>query len=182
MHDRMEQIIGDYRGFFAAQLEDLWDAGFGISPMPVSHLAYRTATWEEYLKTRTALEALAVANVENVWRGRPISKILLKEPLKLDADHETSLIELIPPVHLFDYPMGLEHVGFVVGKGFADFCDIHKHLFSYAQDMGPHCQPHLVVFRSGYTVKFYERSLHDVVVREGRTFDGFYHAPWQEAV
>ena len=90
MHDRREQIIGDYRGFFAAQLEDLWDAGFGISPMPVSHLAYRTATWEEYLKTRTALEALAVANVENVWRGRPISKILLKEPLKLDVSGNSS--------------------------------------------------------------------------------------------
>jgi|GEM_PF-587018 len=174
----MHDLLGDYEAFFSQQLEDLKKAGFDLPPLPVSHLAFRTETYEEYLEARAAIESYAQANVENVWRGRPISKILLKEPLQLDADHETSLIELIPPVHLFDYPMGLEHVGLVIGETFNAFCEEHKDRFTTTQDQGPYCQPHMMVFDSGFAVKFYERSLMDVVIMEGRPFDGFHHVDW----
>ncbi|WP_286829459.1 MULTISPECIES: VOC family protein [Kordiimonas] len=174
----LKAIIGDYRAFFARQMADLGKAGFVLDPMPVSHLAFRTRTYAEYLAAREALEAHAIANVENVWRGRPISKILLEEPLELDDQHEVRLIELIPPVHLADYPMGLEHVGLVVGETFDDFCHEHEDRFAEFQDQGPYCQPHLVTFESGCTVKFYRHSLMDVVIKEGRRFDDFHHAPW----
>lgn len=174
----MRALIGDYSSFFLQQLEDLKKAGFDLPPLPVSHLAFRTETYEEYLEKRAAIEEYAIANVENVWRGRPISKILLKNPLQLDDNHATSLIELIPPVHLFDYPMGLEHVGLVIGETFSDFCEQHKDRFTTSQDQGPYCQPHMMVFDSGFAVKFYERSLMDVVIMEGRPFDGFHHVDW----
>jgi hypothetical protein len=41
----------------------------------------------------------ATANAENVWNGRPISKIVLAEPLEVLDGTPVSLIELIPPVH-----------------------------------------------------------------------------------
>ena len=174
----LENIIGDYKAFFAQQLRDVKTAGFDLGPLPVSHLAYRTKTKEEYLEKRGALEAIASANVENVWRGRPMSKIILKEPAVLDADHTTEMIELIPPKHLFDYPMGLEHVGFVIGETFDAFCEKNKDKFSTIQDHGKYCQPHFVIFESGYAVKFYRDGLKEVVTMEGRTFDGFYHDEW----
>lgn len=174
----MESILGDFRAFFTNQLKDLKNAGFELKPLPVSHLAFRTKTYDEYLGKRDEIEAHSIANVENIWRGRPISKILLKDPLPLDADHEVSLIELIPPVHLFDYPMGLEHVGLVIGDGFDIFCTDNKSRFSTVQDQGPFCQPHMIIFKSGYAVKFYRHSLMDVVLKEGRRFDGFHHVDW----
>jgi len=174
----VELIIGNYRQFFAQQQQKLQEAGFNLGPLPVSHLAFRTETYDEYLNVRSALEQEADANVENVWRGRPISKILLKKPLTLDEAHEVSLIELIPPVHLFDYPMGLEHLGLVIGETFPAFCDQYKERFSGHQDQGPFNQPRFITFKSGHAVKFYLHSLMDVVIKEGRRFDAFYHAEW----
>lgn len=177
----MKSLIGDYEAFFTQQLEGLKTLGFKLGPLPVSHLAFRTKTYDEYIELRARIEDYAVANVENVWRGRPISKILLETPLRLDEDHETSLIELIPPVHLADYPMGLEHVGLVIGETFDEFCSDHEALFAQYQDQGPYCQPHLVTFETGFTVKFYRHSLMDVVIMEGRKFDDFHHAEWDLA-
>ena len=58
-----------------------------------------------------------MANVENIWNGRPISKILLREPLEVEPHVTVDLIELLPPPHQRTYKMGLEHVGVVVGDG-----------------------------------------------------------------
>lgn len=174
----LQSIIGDYKAFFTQQLRDVKAAGFDLGPLPVSHLAYRTETKEEYIEKRGVLEAMASANVENIWRGRPMSKIIMKEPIQLDANHTTEMIELIPPKHLFNYPMGLEHVGFVIGETFDAFCEKYKDKFSTIQDHGKYCQPHFVIFKSGYAVKFYRDGLKEVVTMEGRTFDGFYHDKW----
>jgi predicted metalloenzyme YecM len=62
------------------------------------------------------LERHAIANLENVWNGRPISKILLAEPLRVLDDQLVPLIELIPPVHQRVYRMGIEHLGVVIGE------------------------------------------------------------------
>jgi predicted metalloenzyme YecM len=56
-----------------------------------------------------ALERHAKASSEDVWNGRPISKIVLAEPLDVLDATPVSLIELIPPVHQRVYRMGLEH-------------------------------------------------------------------------
>ena len=54
-------------------------------------------------------------NSENVWNGRPISLIVLAEPLDVLDGTPVSRIELIPPVHQRVYLMGLEHLGVIVG-------------------------------------------------------------------
>ena len=59
--------------------------------------------------------------VENVWNGRPISMILLAEPLSVLDGQVVPLIELIPPVHQRVYKMGLEHLGVVVGEDVDEF-------------------------------------------------------------
>jgi predicted metalloenzyme YecM len=43
---------------------------------------------------RTLLERHATANLENVWNGRPISKILLDEPLEVLDGATVPLIKL----------------------------------------------------------------------------------------
>ena len=139
MNQKSIEILSDYAEFYTLQTERLQKLGINIDGLEVSHLAFRTETLAEYLVVRQKLEAICSANVENTWNGRPISKLLLQEPLQLSPSITTSLIELIPPVHQSFYKMGLEHVGIVIGETFADFGKLHSHKFSGQQDQGEFC-------------------------------------------
>src|SRR6266571_5181923 len=116
MADPVGDIIGDYRGFAAMQHQRLLARGIDIRPYPLSHLAVRVPDWDQYVHLRTLLERHATANLEDVWNGRPISKILLADPLRVLGGTPVPLIGLIPPVHQRVYRMGLEHLGVVVGE------------------------------------------------------------------
>src|SRR5919107_1454621 len=126
MADSVGEIIGDYRAFAATQRERLAARGIDIAPYALSHLAVRVPEWDQYVHVRTLLERHASANLENVWNGRPISKILLTRPLDVLDGKAIALIELIPPVHQRVYPMGLEHLGVVVGDGVDEFSREHR--------------------------------------------------------
>ncbi len=169
------EILGDYAQFYAMQAERLRKLGIDIDGLEVSHLAFRTETVSEYLVVRQKLETICSANVENIWSGRPISKLLLREPLRLSQHATTSLIELIPPVHQSIYRMGLEHVGIVVGEAFVAFGKSHFDKFTGQQDQGEYCQPYFITFPDNTNVKFYRHSLQKVCILEGKHFDGFYH-------
>lgn len=172
----MQDILGDYVTFFQNLKNRLNDMGIDFKGRPISHLAFRTATLDDYFTVRDQIEAYSRANVENKWNGRRISKLLLKTPLDLGDGFSTSLIELIPPVHQDDYPMGLEHFGIVYGGDFKQFLMEHADHFTNQQDQGPFCQPRYIRFDDiRMMVKFYEFGLQEVVEKEGRTFDGFYH-------
>ncbi|MBI4928906.1 MAG: VOC family protein [Anaerolineae bacterium] len=175
MNQALIQILGDYADFYAMQAKRLLNMGIDIEGYEVSHLAFRTETLEDYLHVRKNLETVCLANVENTWNGRPISKLLLKEPLQLSQSATTDLIELIPPVHQNIYKMGLEHVGIVIGESFDDFARLHAGKFTGQQDQGPFCQPYYIAFPDHTNVKFYRYSLKKVCVLEGKRFDGFHH-------
>jgi predicted metalloenzyme YecM len=178
IHD-VSQVLGDCSCFYLQQTRRLLNIGIDIDGLAVSHLAFRTETLAEYLVIRRQLEPLCSASVENIWGGRPISKLLLEKPLRLSSSATTVLIELIPPDHqdIYQnvYRMGLEHVGIVIGETFADFAQTYAHLFTGQQDQGPLCQPYFITFPDNTNVKFYRCSLQDVCVLEGKRFDGFYH-------
>ena len=107
MADPVGDIIGDYRAFAAQQRDRLLARGIDIRPYPLSHLAVRVPAWDQYVHLRTLLERHATANVENVWNGRPISKILLRTPLEVidgmsDPAHRAHPAG--PPARLQDGP------------------------------------------------------------------------------
>jgi predicted metalloenzyme YecM len=175
--DPIAEIIGDYRSFAAMQRDRLLGRGIDIAPYALSHLAVRVADWDLYVHQRTLLERHATANSENLWNGRPISLIVLAEPLEVLDGTPVSLIELIPPVHQRVYRMGLEHLGVVVGETFDDFFQEHRPVLTGQQFQGPtrHVEPYYILFEDFTHVKFYRRSLRDGVVLQGRSFDGFSH-------
>lgn len=170
----MNNTLGDYVAFFDQQVARLAELGISVQACRVSHLAFRTSSFDEYLSVRQDLEARCSANVENVWNGRPISKILLAEPLRLSAAHRVSLIELIPPPHQADYKMGLEHVGFALDEGFADFEKTFRAAFTGRQFQTEDCQPYFIRFADRTNVKFYPRTLQEYCESEGRCFDGIH--------
>ena len=157
MTDPIADLIGDYRAFTALQRDRLAARGIDIAPCELSHLAFRVPEWDQYVHLRTLLERHAVANRENVWNGRPISLIVLAQPLKVLDGQSVPLIELIPPVHQRVYKMGLEHLGVVVGDTFDAFVGAHKPVLTGQQFQGPNSTPDpvYILFEDFTHVKFY---------------------------
>jgi hypothetical protein len=69
----------------------------------------------------------------------------------------------------------LEHAGIVVGEAFSDFGKLHAHVISGQQYQGEFCQPYFITFSDHTNVKFYQFSLLEVCILEGKRSDGFYH-------
>jgi predicted metalloenzyme YecM len=175
MSDPISDIIGDYQAFASMQRDRLASRGIDITPYPLSHLAVRVADWDLYVLQRTLLERHATANSENVWNGRPISLIVLAEPLEVFDGKLVSGIELIPPVHQRVYRMGLEHLGVVVGEEFDEFSRVHRAVLTGQQFQSAGVDPVYVLMEDFTHVKFYRRSFFDVVEDEQGGFEGFTH-------
>jgi predicted metalloenzyme YecM len=173
--DPIAEIIGDYGAFAAMQRDRLIARGIDVAPYALSHLAVRVPDWDLYVHQRTLLERHATANLENVWNGRPISKIVLAEPLVVLDGTPVSVIELIPPVHQRVYRMGLEHLGIVVGEDVDKFSREHRAALTGQQFQDADTEPYYVLFEDFTHVKFYRRSLYDSCVVAGATFEGFVH-------
>lgn len=172
----LRRLIGDYEAFYRTQVSRVRGIGIDVDHYPIGHLAIRTRGLAEYESLRDDIETYCTANVENVWSGRPISKLLLRRPLQVGDRHAIELIELIPPPHRAGYALGLEHIGFVVGDDFDSFLDRHRAKITTQQDQGPFNSPLLITFDDCTSVKFHRHSLADVVRLEGHRFDGFHRA------
>jgi len=175
MTDPIADLIGDYRAFTALQRDRLAARGIDIAPYELSHLAVRVPEWDQYVHLRTLLERHALANRENVWNGRPISMILLAEPLRVLDGQVVPFIELIPPVHQRVYKMGLEHLGVVVGEEVDAFSRRHRAALTGQQFQSATTEPYYILFEDFTHVKFYRRSLRTGIEMEGGTFDGVHH-------
>jgi predicted metalloenzyme YecM len=173
--DPIADIIGGYRAFAAMQRDRLAARSIDIAPYPLSHLAVRVADWDLYVHQRTLLERHARSNRENVWNGRPISLIVLAEPLEVLEGTPVSNIELIPPVHQRVYRMGLEHLGVVVGEEFDEFSLAHRAVLTGQQFQSANVDPVYVLFEDFTHVKFYRRSFFDIVHEEEGRIEGFTH-------
>ncbi len=173
----MKEILGDYESFFALQNTRLKGVGIDIGECEMSHLAYRTETFDEYLVIRDTLEHHCTSNIENVWNGRPMSIMQLKEPLALGAGFEVQVIELIPPVHRRVYRMGMEHFGVVIGERVDEFSRRHRSALTGQQYQSEECEPYYVTFFEDFTtVKFYRQALLKVCESQhDRTVPGFFH-------
>jgi predicted metalloenzyme YecM len=173
--DPIADIIGDYRGFAAMQRDRLVERGIDIAPYALSHIAVRVPDWDLYIHQRALLEGYATANTERYWNGRPISLIVLADPLSVLDHKPVSLIELIPPVHQRVYRMGLEHLGVVVGEEVDEFSRTHRAVLTGQQFQSPDVEPYYVLFEDFTHVKFYRHSLYDGARLQGASFNGFTH-------
>jgi predicted metalloenzyme YecM len=178
MIDPIADLIGDYRTFTALQRDRIAERGIDIAPYELGHLAFRVPEWDQYVHLRGILERHATANVEGVWNGRPMSMILLAEPLRVLDGQTIPVIELIPPLHQRVYKMGMEHFGVVIGDEVDAFARTHRPVLTGQQFQGPVPglnEPYYILFEDFTHVKFHRRALREVVELQGRTFNGFQH-------
>jgi predicted metalloenzyme YecM len=173
----IRHIIGDYQAFFSLQLARLTELHIDISGCEMSHLAYRTNTYKEYLQIREEIERHCTSNIENVWNGRPMSIMQLREPLVLNHEIDVRVIELIPPVHRRVYKMGIEHFGVVIGDSVDKFSIKHRPALTGQQFQSEECEPYYITFYEDFsTVKFYGTPLLSICESQhGRSYEGFSH-------
>ncbi len=170
-HARVTSILGDYKRFFSDLLSRAKALGIGIQGMRVGHLIYRTMTMEDYTKTRDALLALCKESVEKEFNARPISILVLREPLMFEEGFECSIIELTAPKASTLCPSGLDGVGMVAEKQLKVFLASYRHLLTGIKGEGTASQQALITFDNGKTVKFYDCSLKDIVMSQGWIFE-----------
>ncbi len=172
----MNELIGDYAAFFAQQRSRMADLEFDIGNYPLSHIAFRASTSADYIRIRDELEKYCDANVENEWRGRAISKLQFEDPLDLGNGVSVSMLELIPPPHKPTQKTGLDHVAVVLGEHIEPFAQRYRDLLIGENQSSLPSAPYSIGFKDGSSVKFYRVSLKDLVMGQGFSFDGFYHA------
>jgi predicted metalloenzyme YecM len=173
----LHDAIGDYQAFYSNTVRQLNALGINVAGSVISHIAVRSPTVADYEKTRDALRSHCVAEIEEIRNGRPVNKLLLAEPLRLDSEARVSLVELIPTPSGDKYPMGLEHIGFVLGYAYDTFAERHRDTLSGIQEHGAYCRPWFVTFADRTSAKFYRYSLKDVIELEGGRFE-----PYEAAV
>jgi predicted metalloenzyme YecM len=176
------QVLEAIDPFYRRQRDRCREIGIDVAALPIGHVAHRTRTWAEYVVLRDDLERVCSGNLENVWNGRPISKIVLRDPIGVADGQTVELIELIPPFHQRVYRMGLEHIGFVVGDDFDAFAARHRGVLTGQQFQSPMSAPVYRLFADDYThVKFHRIGLGDVCRLEVGSLEGIVHADWNPA-
>lgn len=163
----IENIIGDYQGFFSDLLTRMRKSEIHIHGMPLSHLLYRTTTSPEYEELRDELKTACSEFVETQFNGRAVSILILKNPLLLEDGFTVSMIELPAPRAVHTYPSGLESIGVIVGKTLPEFIQKYSHVLTGVKEHGQHCQPAFITFDNEKTSKFYDISLKEIVTLQG---------------
>lgn len=171
MNNEIQAIIGDYQAFFSDLLHRLTISGIDVQGMPLVQLLYRTSTLSEYEAVRDALRSFTREFVETEFNGRPIAILILKTPLELGNGFSVDMIELAAPRPTHMYASGLESVGIFVGKKLPAFKKRYKKELTGVKKHGVYCQPAFITFDNGKTVKFYDRSLKEIVLLQGWYFE-----------
>ncbi len=164
----VKDVVGDYETFFLDALNRLERISIDVKQMPISHIAFRTSTAEEYEMIRDKLKPYCKEFVETQHNGRAVSVFEIRTRLPLPNGFTFSVIELPAPRAEHTYPSGLEHVGFLVSD-LPTFKEQHKRVLTGEKDLGVSF-PAFVTFENGKTAKFYERTLKEIVMLQGWNF------------
>jgi predicted metalloenzyme YecM len=168
MTTSINTLIGNYQDFFADLLKKIKLAGLDINNRPISHLLYRTASIDEYETLRDKLKAYCSGFVETQHKGRAISLLILKESLLLEDGHHVSAIELPSPKPNKPCDSGLESIGIVMGNELPTFIEQHCDVLTDIKNQG---QLASITFDNNKTVKFYMKSLEEIVIAQGWVID-----------
>jgi len=114
--------------------------------------------------------------VETGSNDKRISILTLTTPLSLEQGFELPVIEIPAPnsskdaLTGFESPnsskdalTGFESMGIVVGPQFQEFLEQHDSVFTAVKEYGPYLKAALITFDNQKTVKFYNRSIREVI-------------------
>ncbi|HNU55805.1 MAG TPA: VOC family protein [Flavobacteriales bacterium] len=158
--------LPDARSFLHRVFAVLRSDGVDVSPLLLDHICYRVATAERYLHWKDLLSKNGDLLGETMIGGRPISTFKLHEPI-IHLDRRITVVELPAPKEGSPYIEGWEHVEFVVGIDPRAFAARYPSLPWDMSGADKASNPDVRLSYDGFSVKFHQRSLEEVIAQEG---------------
>ncbi len=149
---------------FAALEQD----GIAAAPLVLDHVCYRVETAERYAAWRDHLSKNGTLLGEHVIGGRPIATFKLYRPFILQG-RAIDVIELPAPKNGSPYAEGYEHAEFVVGEDPQVFAARYPSLNWDLSGAEKKINADVRLGYGGFSVKFHERSLEEVIAEENST-------------
>lgn len=159
---KIEDILGKYNIFLDKIFLNLEKSGIGKDDISeLDHIAFRTETLDRYEDIKKELLDFVEFNSEEIFNGRLISVLKLKEPL-IYKEYMINCIELMAPKENNQHKEGLEHAEFVVNKKLDEFLvkydNIDFNMSAYERDENRE----LIIDYKDCAIKFHEQSLLEV--------------------
>ncbi len=133
-----------------------------VEEYELDHLCYRVETMEAYVAYKKILASQGELLTESIIGGRPIATYKLKEPFVFQS-RKIELLELPAPKLGRFYPVGYEHVEFVIDKSLEAFQRQYAHLDFDTKGKDKKINPDLrLVYETG-SVKFHLYNLEYVI-------------------
>lgn len=140
--------------------------GIATASLVLDHLCYRVETKARYAEWKGLLSKNGKLLGEHLIGGRPIATFKLKEPF-LFRGRTIDVIELPAPKPGSPYAEGYEHAEFVVGEDPRLFAARYPSLEWDVSGADKAINADVRLSYDGFSVKFHERSLEEVIVLEG---------------
>lgn len=128
----------------------------------LDHVCWRSASHEDFEQMESDLLSIGSLFHKNIHNGRPISLIMLNEPI-LFRGREISLVELPAPKEGKPYPNGFEHAELVFSQGLDTLIVKYSTLPWNTKNIGKEINPDIKLTHKGLSVKFHPYSLVHVV-------------------
>lgn len=113
---KISNIIGNYDAFIAKILNKLAILNIDVTNFEMDHICYRCESKQQYTEIISMLiPEYASLLTETIIGGRPISTLLLEEPLQ-SHNYSIECLEIPAPKDGSFYFSGLEHAEFVIGN------------------------------------------------------------------
>ncbi|HRH68366.1 MAG TPA: VOC family protein [Flavobacteriales bacterium] len=138
-----------------------------VSAFELDHVCYRVADMGRYEALRTMLGRHGTLLGEHSIGGRPIVTFRLNEPF-LFAGRSIEVIELPAPKPGSVYAEGFEHAEFVVDEEPLEFAKRYPLLNWDLSGASKAMNADVRLNYNGFSVKFHQRSLADVIADEER--------------
>lgn len=113
-------IYSNYKPFLDRIFEGLTEVGIDVTDLNIDHIAYQTASSEEYEKLKPELMQTSQLVKEPLVADRRVGVFKFNEPLEYER-RVIETIELIEPVEGVDEVSGLQHAEFLLDVSFEVF-------------------------------------------------------------
>ena len=156
----------DYIKFLDIIFEKIEKAGFDVKGLELDHIAYYTASREEYDQIKPEFEKLGKFDHEAIIGNRRVGVMALDEPFVYNG-YEIEAAELIEPKEGEVHSSGWEHAEFITDKEYSNIIQKYPNVKWETGSMNRPSYPHITdILGRNLKVKFHHKSILECIELE----------------
>lgn len=156
----------DYKEFLDTIFEKIKTAGLDVKGLKLDHIAFYTASNEEYDQIKPEFEKLGMFDHEAILSNRRVGVVKLSN-LFVYEDYEIEAVELIEPRDGEKHSSGWEHAEFVTDEEYEDILRRYPNVKWETSSMDRPIYSHItIVLEKDLKVKFHHSSILECIKME----------------